>query len=121
MGGARPEGADVPQDADGAAGRGVLVRAPAPGDEQYEAEADQPGAEGLGGLGGAVDDGVGALRRLARRLVGGQGAHQGAGAEQQGDAGGDGDDAGSPVGEGGHRAGVGDTAGAGAVLGVSSG
>ena len=86
VGGARPEGADVPEDADGAAGGGVPVGAAAPGDEQDEAEADQPGAERLRGLGG------GSRRRRARpsaalpgRLAGDPGAGERAGAEEQGD------------------------------------
>src|SRR5690606_20003192 len=115
VGGARPEGADVPQDADGAPRGGVLVGAPPPGDEQYEAEPDQPGAQRLRGLGGPVDDGVRAAGGLAGCPVGDQGADEGSRAQQQGGAGGDGDDARAAVGEGGQGAGVGDAAGAGGV------
>ncbi|GGJ07243.1 hypothetical protein GCM10010121_017090 [Streptomyces brasiliensis] len=118
MGGARPEGADVPQDADSAPRGGVLVGAPAPGDEQDEAESDQPGAQGLRRLGRAVHDGVRLARRLTGRLLGGEAADQRSGAQEQRGCGDDGDEERCPVGEGGHRPGAGDTAGACGVRGL---
>src|SRR5690606_25138927 len=92
VGGARPEGADVPQDADGAARGGVLVRASPPGDEEQEAEADEPGAEGLGGLCRSPHEGGRAVGGAGGGAAGGEGPDEGGGAEEEGADGGDGDD-----------------------------
>ena len=95
---------------------GVLVGAPAPGDEQDEAEADQPGAERLRGLGGAVHEG---LRRLARpgpvSCRWPRPPTTAPGAEQQGRGGDDADEQGAAVGERGRARGPGDLPGAGGV------
>ncbi|AJC59896.1 hypothetical protein GZL_07344 [Streptomyces sp. 769] len=85
--GARPEGADVPEDADGAAGGVVAVGAPAHGEQQDHAGAHQPGAEGLGGLGGGVHERRGALGGAAGGAVGEPGAGHRAGAQDEGDGG----------------------------------
>ncbi|CAM5636815.1 hypothetical protein SAFG77S_08223 [Streptomyces afghaniensis] len=111
VGGARPEGAHVPQDADGAPRGGALVGAPPPGDEQDEADRDQPGAQRLGRLRGTAHH-VRTARGLTRRLTGRQGTDQSPGPEQQRGGGGHGDDERGPVGERGHRAHGRDTAGA---------
>lgn len=94
---------------------GSLYAQQAPGDEEQEADPYQPGAARLGGVGGALQRGGGAVGGVARHLVGEFGADQCGGAQQQRGDGDDADDAGCQVGEGGHRPDPGDTAGAGGV------
>ncbi|GAA3114385.1 hypothetical protein GCM10020254_71070 [Streptomyces goshikiensis] len=115
MGGARPEGADVPQDADGAAGGRVPVGAAAPGDEEEEAEPYEPGPGVLRGAGGALQQRVGAPGGLARDLPAEPGSGERARAEQQGDPGDGAREPGRGVGQRGGGPGPGDLPAARAV------
>lgn len=108
VGGAGPEGADVPEDADGAARGVVAVGAPAHGDQQYDAGAHQPGAEGLRRLGGGVHDGRRALGGTPGRQVGEPGTGHRAGPQNEGDRRDGRDQDGGGVGESGPRDGAGD-------------